>query len=259
MRRRRGPRPRARGRSVITSRNGSKAPVLRSPACNSTIVGASWAAASTGSSAAPVRPFSSTGMSTIERSSQAQQAQRTLDRAVPLVPRHDADRRRADEPLLLDVPALPGQDRVAGCGQTGHVRHLAARHEREARGPGQAQQLEQPAAAHLLDDRRGRRHRVHAGVLVPGGREPVGGERRRDGAADHPAEEPAPRAASEPIRPRPRPAARSPPRARVPRCGSGLSRRWRSSASVAVAPTGASGSRSRYSSASFRVRSSSGE
>ena len=66
------------------------------------------------------------------------------------------------------------------CCKAGEVRHLTAGDESERGGLGQAEQLLQPGAGDLLDDAcRGHRERL-SGVLIPGGREPVGGDRRRN-------------------------------------------------------------------------------
>ena len=53
---------------------------------------------------------------------------------------------------------------------------------------GQAEQLAQPGERHLLHHRRARPGGDEARVLVPGRRQPVGRERRRQRAADHEAE-----------------------------------------------------------------------
>ena len=50
---------------------------------------------------------------------------------------------------------------------------------------GQAEQLDQPRAGDLLDHGGRRAADVEAGVLVPGGRKPVGSERGRHRPADH--------------------------------------------------------------------------
>ena len=100
----------------------------------------------------------------------------------------DANRRRAGQAVAVDVPAGFGEHVLAGGRERGDVRHLAAGHERERCAVGDAEQLLQPRARDLLDDRCRWTGYVQAGVLIPGGGEPVGGERSRDRAADHEAE-----------------------------------------------------------------------
>jgi hypothetical protein len=68
------------------------------------------------------------------------------------------------------------------------VRHLATGDEGERGGRGDAEELLEPLARDLLDDGRRRASRDEPGVLVPGGSEPVRGERGRDSAADDEAE-----------------------------------------------------------------------
>ena len=104
---------------------------------------------------------------------------------MPLLADDHADRGRAVQAALLHVPARVAQHVVARGGERREVRHLAARDEAEGGVPRETEQLEQPVARDLLDDRRGRAADVQAGVLVPGRGQPVRGERGRDGAADH--------------------------------------------------------------------------
>ena len=70
------------------------------------------------------------------------------------------------------------------------MRHLAAGHERVRHAAGELEQLAQPLARDLLDDRGRGRRREQAGVLVPRRGHPVGGERGRQRAAEHEAEPP---------------------------------------------------------------------
>ena len=79
---------------------------------------------------------------------------------------------------------------MPSCRETGEVGHLTARDDPERGVLGQAEQLLQPGAGDLLDDARGRRRKHQAGVLIPGGREPVGRDRRRKAPAHDEAEEP---------------------------------------------------------------------
>ena len=84
-------------------------------------------------------------------------------------------------------PAL-AQHVVARSRERGEVRHLPAGDEAERGVARKAEQLEEPRARDLLDDRGRRAADVEARVLVPRGGEPVRGERRGHGTADHEAE-----------------------------------------------------------------------
>jgi hypothetical protein len=166
----------------------SKAPVLTSPACEQTIVG----------------PFRARELETqlvdqhpslVVDSDRAHavraepdEPQRAVERAVPLRTCDDGDRRCADQAVLLDVMSCLGEHVVPRREQRCCMGHLAAGDEGERRVCGQAEQLLQPAAGHLLDDRCGGRGEGEARVLVPGGGEPVGGHGRGDRAADDEAE-----------------------------------------------------------------------
>jgi hypothetical protein len=115
--------------------------------------------------------------------------QRAVHGHVPLLAGQDADRRRADQAVPLDVVTDVGQHAMPRGGECGDVRHLAAGDERERHGRGQPQQVDQPCPGDLLE-RGGRRRRVReAGVLVPRGGQPVGGDPGRVRAAHHEREE----------------------------------------------------------------------
>ncbi len=119
---------------------------------------------------------------------QSQVAEGVGDRDVNVGPDDDADGRRIDQPGLLDVPSRVPQDGVASGGQGGEVGHRRAAHEAD-RGPfGESEQLDEPGCDDLLDNGGARRCEIQADVLVPGGRQPIGREGRRHGAADHEAE-----------------------------------------------------------------------
>jgi hypothetical protein len=128
----------------------------------------------------------------------AEHAQRSVDRAVPLLTHDGADRRRAVQTALLDVPACLGEHVMASRGEGGEARHLAAGHEPERGVLGQAEQLDEPCACDVLDDRCGRAADIQAGVLIPRRRKPVGSERRGHGTADHEPEVAATRLGDEP-------------------------------------------------------------
>ena len=127
------------------------------------------------------------------RVSQAQQANRALDGAMPRSARQDSNGRRAIQTLTLDIPPALLQQRMARSRQTGRVRHLTAGREREAGGRGKAQDLFQPATGHFLDNRSRRPAGVQRCILVPSGCEPVRRQCRRERATDHPPEEPSAR------------------------------------------------------------------
>jgi hypothetical protein len=109
---------------------------------------------------------------------------------VAIRPGDDPDRRRAAQAVALDVPAGRGEEVVPRRRQAGEVGHLAAGDDPEGGVLRQAEQVLEPASRHLLDDARGRRRQQEARVLVPDGRQPVGCDPRREGAAHDEAEEP---------------------------------------------------------------------
>ncbi len=80
------------------------------------------------------------------------------------------------------------EDRVAAGEEAHEVRHLRAGHEPHPCPLGEAEQVEEPGRGHLFDHRRRRRGGAEAGVLVPRGREPVGGHRGGMAPADDEAE-----------------------------------------------------------------------
>ncbi len=71
-------------------------------------------------------------------------------------------------------------------GETRDMGHLASGDEGEAGASRNAEQLLKPRAGDLFGERRSWAAGVDAGVLVPGGSEPIGGERGGNGAADYP-------------------------------------------------------------------------
>jgi hypothetical protein len=68
------------------------------------------------------------------------------------------------------------------------MRHLTAGDEGEARMPWKVEQILQPGAGHFLRDGGGRRARVERRILIPDGCKPIRRDRRRQRAAEHPAE-----------------------------------------------------------------------
>ena len=127
-----------------------------------------------------------------------EEPKRAGDGRMHLLPAHDANRRRAGEPLAVHVPADAVEDVEARGGERRDVGHLAAGDEAERHVRREPEELGEPTAGHLLDDGGGRAAHVQARVLVPRRREPVGGERRGNGPADHEAEVAAARDRHEP-------------------------------------------------------------
>jgi hypothetical protein len=115
----------------------------------------------------------------------AQEAQRPVDGAVAALAGQHPHPRRPPQPGRLQVPAGPAQHLAQGDGQPGEVGHLGAGDQTHRHPGGQAEQLGQPGPGHLLDHAGRRAEHVEGGVLVPGRGEPVGGQGRRAGAADH--------------------------------------------------------------------------
>ena len=126
------------------------------PACAHTIAGPWPAAQRRGERVRPHRALPVGRHDLDRRAPEPQQPQRPPQRHVRLLAREHADRWRAAEALLLDVPAPSREQRVPRRRQAGHVRHLRAGREPDAGLRGQPQQLQQPRARHLLDDRGGR-------------------------------------------------------------------------------------------------------
>ena len=115
---------------------------------------------------------------------EAEQAQRGVDRGMRLLAAEDAERRCANQPVTLHIPALAIEDGIPRCGQARRVGALAAGDESDARGVRQAEQLQRPGRGDLLDGGRGRRQGVEGGVLIPRRDQPVRGERGGQCAAD---------------------------------------------------------------------------
>jgi len=122
---------------------------------------------------------------------QAEVAQRVVDALVALRPGDDPDPRRSGEAVAGGVPPGLREHPVARGQQAGEVRRRGTGREADRGVDGEAEEVEQPGRRHLLDRGHGRRHRPQAVVLVPRTDQPVGGERRRLGAADDHAVEPA--------------------------------------------------------------------
>ena len=182
--------PRARRAMSMTAARSSNAPVLTSPACAHTIVGAS--VSTSGGSARHVHPpLAVGGDHHLLLRPDPEEPERARHRHVALGSDDHPERRRTGEPSRGKIPAGTRVDRVPRRREAGDVRHLAAGDERERRVRGQPEELDHPAARERLErGGRGRRLR-EPGVLVPRRHEPVGRDRCGQRAADHEAEVPA--------------------------------------------------------------------
>jgi len=124
-------------------------------------------------------------------------AKRLVDRAVALGTDDDLDRRRAREPVRLDVPAH-GTKHLGACDcKADEARHLRTGDERTGLR-GHLEELGDPAQHDVLDRRSRRRAFAAPRVLIPHRRQPIGRDRRRKPTADHPAEEPPARHRTQP-------------------------------------------------------------
>jgi hypothetical protein len=103
----------------------------------------------------------------------AEQAERAIDRRVPLLARDHAHPGRRRQPARLDVPPRPREHPVPRRREADRVRALGAGDESEGRVAGQAECLLQPPARHLLDESGDRRARGVERHLVPAGCEHV--------------------------------------------------------------------------------------
>ena len=184
--RRRRPRPRRRSR-----RTGRTRPVFTSPAWAQTIVGPSLAASASRSASGRIRPWSSAATGSSEPVPRPMKPQRARRRSsAPSRPRARGSAARRSGPSRSTSQPTCAQHVVARGGERGRVGHLRAGHERERRSRGSPSRSASQAPADLLDDGRGRAGDVQPGVLVPGRGQPVGGERRGHGTADHEPEVP---------------------------------------------------------------------
>ncbi len=120
---------------------------------------------------------------------EAEQLQRKEHGGMRVVADQHVDRRRAEQPARLDVPADPPQHLATGRREAGGVRDGGTGHEPDRGVARQVDQIEQPACRSFLSGRRGRRRVVIAGILAPGAGQPVGRDPDRVRGADHPAKE----------------------------------------------------------------------
>ena len=122
------------------------------------------------------------------RRAQSEQAQRPVDCDVPFLADEDPDPRRARQPVSSHVPSCALEDPEPRSGERGDASHLRTGDEADRRIRGQAEEIADPVADDLFDHRGRGAPDVQAGVLIPCGREPVRGERSREGTTDDKAE-----------------------------------------------------------------------
>ena len=115
---------------------------------------------------------------------EAQEAERAVDGGVSFAGGDHPDRRRANEAVLLDVPASTGEHLVAGGGQADRVGPLGSGDEAGGDAGGKAEQIREPSAGDLLDDGGRGRRQIVVGRLVPGRDEQLGGGGGGEGATD---------------------------------------------------------------------------
>ena len=201
-RRRRAATRRARGRPPAIASSGSNAPVFTLPACAQTIVGPSPRSSAASSAPARIRalPVGGHAHDGAAARGRAAAARRTPSRAPPRR-RARAARGAPCRPSRLDVPAGAARARAwRAAASAGDVRHLARRSTKPtlARPPAARAGRAASRAATSSTSGGGGRHDVQPGVLVPGGGQPVRGERRRQRAAGHEAEVARPGGGDEP-------------------------------------------------------------
>ena len=119
---------------------------------------------------------------------EADETHRAQHRLVPVLCCQHAQSGRAREALLLDIPLPLAQQLVAGGSKRRRMRHLRAGDERERCRRRDAEQIFEPRPADIFDDRFSGRGDIRRRILIPGGRQPIGGQRHRQRPADHPTE-----------------------------------------------------------------------
>ena len=122
------------------------------------------------SASARIRPCSSAATRSICAVPMPEEAQRAVDRDVPLARRRGRGAAARPGGRRVRVPAGRREHVVPRGGERGHVRHLAAGDEAGRDAVGQAEQLGEPRERDLLDDRGARPADEEAGVLIPGRR-----------------------------------------------------------------------------------------
>ena len=105
----------------------------------------------------PRHPVDAHSASTIDRNAdhalapQAEQRQRLEDAHVDRFADEHRDRRRSKQALGLDIPRLPGEERVSGRRQAGEIRLRRAGDEPRAAFRRQPQEAEHPAHGDLFE------------------------------------------------------------------------------------------------------------
>ena len=102
---------------------------------------------------------------------------------------HDCERRCAKQTLRLNIPTRTGQQRMARGGKRREVRGSRTGDKPASAFRGQVEYLSQPAQGDIFESRIDRRGDDQAGVLIPGGRQPIGCNRHGQRTTDHEAEE----------------------------------------------------------------------
>ena len=115
-----------------------------------------------------------------------------------MAPRDHPNPRGAEQPVPSDVDPPVEQQALARCRQRREVRHLTSGHHGERAFAGKTKHVLHPLSRHFLDHGGSRAALVDRAVLLPGGNEPVGGDRRGCRPAEHPAEEPGAAGSDEP-------------------------------------------------------------
>ena len=114
---------------------------------------------------------------------EAEHAQGLDEGGVRLIADDDGELGRAEEAVVLDVPAGALEKGVAGGGEGAEVGHGGAGNDGARRAGGQAEQIAGPLDGGVFEgDGRGRLA-LHGGVLVPGADQPGRSHRGRQAAA----------------------------------------------------------------------------
>ena len=118
------------------------------------------------------------------RAAEAQHRQRLQDRDVNFFADYNANRWSLKHSIFFNIPADTLQQSRARRSQAREVRHGGAGDEADSTARGQSEQIQSPLAYDVFDFRRDWRHHLHRRILVPGARQPVRGQRRRESAAN---------------------------------------------------------------------------
>jgi hypothetical protein len=105
------------------------------------------------------------------------------DRGMRLAAGDHGDAWRPLQAVCFDIPPDAPQHLVPCRRQRRGIGHRRASHETNAGRRRKAEQVQQPAGRHMFHRRRSGRQHMKTRVLVPGGRQPLGGDGRRHTAA----------------------------------------------------------------------------